>query len=791
MEASDSWTPTFVVGQHESDRKLPVSLDTVQRVHDCNYDVVTTPITTSEFHSNVLTLIASHLCSLERPVQDACGTLATSQNTKPLAIPSLSLSDSHLSPNGSLGNVIAITSKWIDLCSPDPLIADVSRQILMHEVAYAAFCGVSYVIIQGPRLHHGSLRGEGLMYYARTIQEVLNVAPYIQVHIWFQMTDNPSAETTDIGNLAPFARAEYLHQQDPTVSIDPDQFGTWDAWDAVRRVCKHHSRLFVALTLPKYLPSAPVQSRWLSEPVHTLTIDGNVFVKNQKGYPVLSRVHQGLISRFMRLKVQPWIILCDVGPIPDPFQQSDESPTPAEAVQRLGPNFSKKNYDPTPHLSYIRNLQTKQPPRTPMERFGVGYQDFLQAPLQPLTVNLESVTYEVFEKDPIKYEWYERAIAKALKDWIAKKKTTSSPDGRVVVAVVGAGRGPLVTRAIRASVEAGVDIEMWAVEKNQNAFVHLQRQNKTIWAGSVNLAQSDMRSWKGPHRVALRGSDGQDASTLHYPVDIFVSELLGSFGDNELSPECLDGVTHLLNPDHGISIPASYSAHLTPISSPRLHADVTAQSASNPAAPETPYVVMLHAFDFLSTVQPASGTAGPKSSNGQNSLPSNKITKTPTPPPTFETPTPIVHTAWSFSHPNSNIPPPSRSSSVLSNAHNVRQTRLTFPCRERGVCHGLGGYFETVLYDDVELSTNPVTMDTKSEGMISWFPIYFPLKTPLHVPENSEVVVTMYRQTDDRKVWYEWIVEVYELREGMGNGVRKLRVAMSEFHSSIKDGCLM
>ena len=136
-----------------------------------------------------------------------------------------------------------------------------------------------------------------------------------------------------------------------------------------------------------------------------------------------------------------------------------------------------------------------------MERFGVGYQDYLQAPLQPLTVNLESVTYEVFEKDPIKYEWYERAIAKALSEWVAEKKPTSSGDERVVLAVVGAGRGPLVTRAIRASVEAGVDIQVWAVEKNQNAFVHLQRQNSTVWGGAVNLVQSDMRSWKGPLRL--------------------------------------------------------------------------------------------------------------------------------------------------------------------------------------------------------------------------------------------------------------------------------------------------
>jgi protein arginine N-methyltransferase 5 len=65
---------------------------------------------------------------------------------------------------------------------------------------------------------------------------------------------------------------------------------------------------------------------------------------------------------------------------------------------------------------------------------------------------------------------------------------------------------------------------------------------------------------------------------------------------------------------------------------------------------------------------------------------------------------------------------------MIANEHNVRQTRLAFPCQNRGVCHGLAGYFETVLYGDIELSTNPVTMDAKSSGMISWFPIYFPLK---------------------------------------------------------------
>lgn len=501
-----------------------------------------------------------------------------------------------------------------------------------------------------------------------------------------------------------------------------------------------------------------VQSRWHSEPVHLLTFDTHCFIKNQKGYPVLSKAHQSLISRFMRLRSAPWILLCDVGPIPgiEANDDTNQSNLSGSEFPSLGQASiaSKKHHDPTPQLSYMRNLQQRQPARSAIERFGTGYQDYLQAPLQPLTVNLESITYEVFEKDPIKYDWYERAIAKALSDWADQKKPTSNPDGRVVVAVVGAGRGPLVTRALRASADTGVAIDMWAVEKNPNAFVLLQRHNETTWGGKVTLVQSDMRAWKGPRvlkkvsieppapvgqSLGIEGSlllSGEQATVppvtppipeyTNTHVDIVISELLGSFGDNELSPECLDGITPLINPVHGISIPESYTAHLTPISAPKLHADVMNGSSTNPAAPETPYVVMLHAVDFLSTNHPPSPSVLNNSGSIHNHVRSSISTL---PGPEFATP--FVQTAWSFSHPNRNIPPQAPSSSTISNAHNVRRTRLTFPTQNRGVCHGIAGYFETVLYRDVELSTNPVTMDSKSANMISWFPIYFPLKVSL------------------------------------------------------------
>ena len=441
----------------------------------------------------------------------------------------------------------------------------------------------------------------------------------------------------------------------------------------------------------------------------------------------------------MRGRYPPWILLSDVGPIPmaddslqdrfdaDAFPSLDQaSKQPAHVSQTSKPEHA------TSHLNYIRGLQCEQPRRTRLEKYGAGYQDYLQAPLQPLSDNLESVTYEVFEKDPVKYEKYEEAIERALVDWSSQGKTASGYQGRIVVAVVGAGRGPIVTRALRASERAQVDIELWAVEKNPNAYVLLERHNENQWQNKVNLVRSDMRSWKGPLRKAISsdrsphefspGPPTTELPGLYTPIDIVVSELLGSFADNELSPECLDGILPLLNPSYGISIPHSYTSFLTPIAAPKLHADISARTATDPTAPHTPYVVMLHSVDYLSI------TSNPSS-------PSSDST------PVLE-PNPNIQRVWSFEHSPTTFPAPS------TNSHNTRQARLTFRTRDRGVCHGLAGYFETVLYPgteaepDVELSTNPLTMEQKSPGMMSWFPIFFPLKVCHPVSADQVPAIT-------------------------------------------------
>ena len=105
------------------------------------------------------------------------------------------------------------------------------------------------------------------------------------------------------------------------------------------------------------------------------------------------------------------------------------------------------------YTQYLQYLWATKGSESPVREFARGYEDFLQCPLQPLQDNLESQTYEIFEKDPVKYVRYQEAIRLALLD--VKEKDTFQ-DEQVVVMVVGAGRGPLVNATINASSETGI-----------------------------------------------------------------------------------------------------------------------------------------------------------------------------------------------------------------------------------------------------------------------------------------------------------------------------------------------
>lgn len=637
-----------------------------------------------------------------------------------------------------------------------------------------------------------------------------------------------------MGDLGACCRPQFA---DPSALDSHELFGTWDAWNSIRTMCTYAPRLSVALEIPRQLPIQALLDRWYSEPLRSLSFTPTTFLRNKAGHPVLGKTHQAMLTRYMRLRYAPFLLLCDVGPlpkIPEPVVETPPRPQALDSFPALigsppltpspsrSPSTTHSNLthrpasgvsssapslkDQTAHLIYLRHLQAHQPLMSTIDTYAQSYQDYLQSPLQPLTDNLESVTYEVFEKDPVKYERYERAITLALKDWKALRMPTSGrgqAEGRIVVAVAGSGRGPLVTRALRAAKANGLDIEMYALEKNPSAYVLLQRHNAEdpLWGGRVHVVKSDMRAWRGP--IIYSADGGNDG---HGKVDILISELLGSFGDNELSPECLDGVQHVLA-TRGISIPQNYTAHISPIAYPKAHQEILSKSTSGfsmgggddrlgNSPSNTPYVVMLHAIDYLSKFE-----VGKRAGEG------------------------MIKEVWEFDHP---LPASILKSSEArrqggvsgggggsmaggdgANEHNSRYSRTTFQIQNRGICHGLGGWFESILYDGrrmvkdsdgaqpdedagvagevVELSIRPDTMQIKSADMISWFPMFFPLKVPVYIPDDGEVDVSMWRQTDDRKVWYEWQVEVF----GNVEGRRRVRVGSSEVGSTRRGGCLM
>ncbi|KZT07625.1 PRMT5-domain-containing protein [Laetiporus sulphureus 93-53] len=572
--------------------------------------------------------------------------------------------------------VIVMVSDWLELDATDDWVRHDAEMALQQELAYASYLNVHTAILPPPR------NRSNIASYARTVNACLTMVPYMVLSVRIPIYE-PSM--LHLSPMSPGAKPAASVSSPSVLFFDEPSVATWEMWDAIRTVCEYNPRLTLTLDMTPPMPSVlSVLSQWSAEPVRHLFLPASTFIANAKGYPVLPKVTQSFIRDIMKL--HPNVILSGTS--------AGRHKTGGEAV----------------YSQYVRHLEKTSPSvkaaRTAgtVEHFAQGYQDYLQAPLQPLMDNLQSVTYQTFEQDPVKYHQYEEAVFLALMDRPKGEKT--------IICVAGAGRGPLVARCLNAMQRANRSASIYAVEKNPNAYVTLQQRQQNEWGDKVKLLFGDMRTLQVPEKV-----------------DILVSELLGSFGDNELSPECLDGAMRFLK-EEGISIPASYTAHIAPLSSSKLLNETRVTKEEKAA--ETPYVVMFQAINILSGDGGGlSGNCGPK-----------------------------VQECWEFEHPRRDavlneqgLPP--------TNSHNARSIQLAFHIPHAGALHGLAGYFEAVLYRNVGLSIHPDRMDRISKDMLSWFPLFFPFKEPLYLPSNSELHVSLWRLTDQRKVWYEWYAEAF------------------------------
>ena len=251
------------------------------------------------------------------------------------------------------------------------------------------------------------------------------------------------------------------------------------------------------------------------------------------------------------------------------------------------------------------------------------------------------------------------------------------------IMVAGAGRGPLVQAAIEICEYLNITYKtiIYAVEKNPNAMNTLKfRKNSEKWT-NVELIQSDMRNIH-----------------MENQIDIVVSELLGSFGDNELSPECLDELLPQVLKEDGISIPYRYTNYLQPISSSLIFTNIILQNQSF----ENPFIC----------------------------LPFNYYPLAP------------VEECFKFEHPTNDI-------------NHSRDKTMRFTITHDAVLHGFSGTFNLDLYKNIKLSIVPFE---HTPDMYSWYPLFFPLMNPIQVKKGDVVELRMWRCCSPQTVWYEWIV---------------------------------
>jgi len=644
--------------------------------------------------------------------------------------------DSNTWINNVVGKASEDLSEGLD--STDIITRKTSEISFRDELQWTAHLGLQAVLLPTPSLNAPN--------YARCLHYLINTIITYQ-QMWIRIPY--------VGKLPKYLFPEGCADSDESdkssessssdLTADP-----WEVWDNFRSFGNYDVRVCIALELTKESGQfggglsggerfLEQYQRWRAEPVKCIIIPIELFIMNDAGFPVLCKEHQDVLM----------IIL----------------PTCSNVVIRGG-GVIGKDVDLTQHYAYLTYIHKQS--KGDEDQFIDSYKDHLQTPLQPLKDNLESTTYEVFEKDPIKYQQYEKAIFLALSDLLgkstglyddnyddegedegevvvvdeinlqegrghskatnkkrgvdfesghggehiesktknkAKKRSKVNPSTVFKVTVVGAGRGPLVKCALKAAQSLDINIKIIAVEKNPNAVITLRHRCAVENWENVRVISTDMRCWD-PSEDDL--------------ADILVSELLGSWGDNELSPECLDGAEKCLKVG-GVSIPQDYTSFMAPLSTCKLWAKAREKNdmaiatsgmgistgatlCRPPPGLETPYVVKIHDAKQLARESP------------------------------------VFH----FEHPNG-LP--------IHEIDNTRYACLSFTADCTAALHGFAGSFESTLYKDVMISIRPTT---HSPGMFSWFPLFLPLLNPVRVNTGDVITVSIWRCTDERRVWYEW-----------------------------------
>lgn len=244
-----------------------------------------------------------------------------------------------------------------------------------------------------------------------------------------------------------------------------------------------------------------------------------------------------------------------------------------------------------------------------------------------------------------------------------------------------------------------------AIEKNSAVINHLNEKNHFSWNGKVNILNMD-----------ARGYNKYFQATNSPPVQLVISELIGSFGCNELMPECIDSVANLtICEDASCAfIPCKVESYVQPVYAPKLWKLASEKSL------EKMYVPMLPEYQYL----------------GSN-------------------PTAV----WSFtSRPSNTKMKMEEKGFGFYNKHNSRIANKKIDIWEISVVHGFAGFFKATLTNGIVIDNLPPISDSNVQFTSSWLPAFFPIDKPLQLTAGSILEISLSRVCLSEKVWYEWSV---------------------------------
>ncbi|VDK52122.1 unnamed protein product [Anisakis simplex] len=484
--------------------------------------------------------------------------------------PPINLPDWQLKPQLWSVYVVGRISSWIDCDSTDPWLAELSARELEKEFSYMSFMPLRVLTLE--LKHRDSPR----------LAEILTKWLWTQnmsFCVWvFVATDE---------NCYP-------------VVGEVDKRDLWAIWADFRTLCTNYTmhRLAVGLRICADLADEFLEpklyGRWNAEPLCAFWLDSSIFVHGAAEFDYALPHNLNSITICLRnlnfimpnliVKMSESLLIVSIfiahnrllsdlfGSMQHRILVCNESTNTSAYIREIYVGVIKRLVDAKIRQSYEASPDSGE--SILLEYLGhPEYVDALQIPLQPLADNLDSGTYTTFEEDAVKYHKYREAIGYAIDELVS----TIGDERQIVVFLLGAGRGPLMHMIMDAekcfndknrSRRDLLKLKLVAVEKNANAVVTLQYRNRTEWNERVTVIECDMRAL----------SELVHADKMERP-DLVVSELLGSFGDNELCPECLDGVNDIVRPTT-ISIPQKYTSYVAPIQSVRMHQKVLACSES-------------------------------------------------------------------------------------------------------------------------------------------------------------------------------------------------------------------